>query len=97
MPTQPTQLSNVQQPDANGAQSVQPGGARPLTFPPLITSLAPLTPEVIDDLMEMLMFRLHRAAARQLTPTATAPDNANRLARDASWSNSSGDNGYNIP
>ena len=63
----------------------------------MITSLAQLAPEVIDDLMEMLMSRLHRAAARQLTPTATAPDDANQLVREASWSNSSGDSGYNIP
>ena len=97
MPTQPTQLSNVQQPDASGVQGVQPGGARPITLPPVITSLAQLAPEVIEALMEMLMSRLNRAAAQQPTPTAAAPNDANQLVGEASRSNSSGDSGYIMP
>jgi hypothetical protein len=92
MPTQPTQLSN-----ASGVQGVQPGGARPITLPPVITSLAQLAPEVIEALMEMLMSRLHGAAAQQPTPTAAAPNDANQLVGEASRSNSSGDSGYIMP
>ena len=69
----------------------------PHTPQPVITSLAQLAPEVIEALMEMLMSRLHRAAAQQPTPTAAAPDEATWQVKDSSWSNSSGDSSYNIP
>jgi hypothetical protein len=60
----------------------------------LITSLTQLAPEVIEALMEMLMSRLHRAAAQQHTPAATAPDEAMWQARDSDWSYSPGDSSH---
>jgi len=89
-----TRPPNVQQPDAGGAQSVQQGGAPHHTPQPLITSLAQLAPEVIDALMEMLMSRLHGAAAQQLTPTAATPDEATWQVRDSDWSYSPGDSSH---